>query len=183
MLEFNWVYFQQWDFSLRRANLHLVDFANQNGGFIIVDSTRRGKVSLIPSLIQTSLIWPNQRMPDALSKTVPIWCAVINRAVAKRRSKESTSAVSAEDTWNTNLYCPPNVVSPTEKSQIEAHIDKWADQLLVSLSPRLVDVQSLTVTSLHKGIEPDPPGSRRSSSTVLHPSRDITSAIPSHKEE
>ena len=121
-------------------------------------------------------------MPDALSKTVPIWCAVINRAIAKRRSNESISAVSVEDTWNTNLYCPPNVVSPTEKSQIEAHIDKWADQLLVSLSLRLADVQSLTVASVHKGIEPDAPGSRRSSSTVFHPSCDIAPAIPSHKE-
>lgn len=34
---------------------------------IIVDSTRKGK-----------------RVPDALSKTIPIWCATINNAVRKR---------------------------------------------------------------------------------------------------
>src|SRR5690554_6419149 len=34
---------------------------------IIVDSTRKGK-----------------RVPDALSKTIPIWCATINNAVQKR---------------------------------------------------------------------------------------------------
>ena len=63
----------QWDFSLKRATLHLVDIlqppASSDGersaltGCILVDSTRRGK-----------------RYPDALAKTVPIWCAVLNRA-------------------------------------------------------------------------------------------------------
>ncbi|KAJ9095943.1 hypothetical protein QFC21_005305 [Naganishia friedmannii] len=107
----------QWEFSLRRANLHLIEFANKNGGFIIVDSTRRGK-----------------RMPDALSKTIPIWCAVINRAIAKRRSTHAAnpSPQNQEQEWDSNLYCPPNIVSPTEKSQIEAKIDGWADQLLAS---------------------------------------------------
>jgi tRNA A64-2'-O-ribosylphosphate transferase len=71
-------------------------------------------------------------MPDALSKTLPIWCAVINRAIAKRRSNTSTNPSEDDDPWNSNLYCPPNVVSGTEKSQIEGRIDKWADQLLVS---------------------------------------------------
>lgn len=64
-------------------------------------------------------------MPDALSKTIPIWCAVINRAVAKRRGGQSAQ-------WDTALYVPPNVVSGTEKSQIEARIEGWAEALLVS---------------------------------------------------
>ena len=42
--------------------------AARHGCAMIVDSTRRGK-----------------RFPDALTKTVPIWCAVINRAVAEER--------------------------------------------------------------------------------------------------
>ena len=50
-----------WSFSLRRLNLHLLPIINENGGVIIVDSTRRGKP-----------------MPDALLKTTPIWCAVLN---------------------------------------------------------------------------------------------------------
>lgn len=64
-------------------------------------------------------------MPDALSKTIPIWCAVINRAVAKRRGEQS-------DEWDTELYVPPKVVSGTERSQIEARIDGWAEAVLVS---------------------------------------------------
>lgn len=54
----------QWNFSLRRLNLQVLDTVGQHGGCIIVDSTRRGKI-----------------MPDAFSKTLPIWCAVMNRAL------------------------------------------------------------------------------------------------------
>ncbi|KAG0063666.1 hypothetical protein BGZ89_009723 [Linnemannia elongata] len=55
-----------WDFNLRRYNPHLISTIIKHGGCIIVDSTRKGK-----------------RVPDALSKTIPIWCATINNAVQK----------------------------------------------------------------------------------------------------
>ncbi|KAK5828857.1 tRNA A64-2'-O-ribosylphosphate transferase [Linnemannia elongata] len=55
-----------WDFNLRRYNPHLISTIIRHGGCIIVDSTRKGK-----------------RVPDALSKTIPIWCATINNAVRK----------------------------------------------------------------------------------------------------
>ncbi|KAJ5586058.1 hypothetical protein N7450_005845 [Penicillium hetheringtonii] len=54
----------QWDFSFRRLNMQLLPLAREYGGCVIVDSTRRGKL-----------------MPDALSKTIPIWSAVLNRAL------------------------------------------------------------------------------------------------------
>lgn len=54
----------QWSFSLRRLNLQVLGIVGQSGGCVVVDSTRRGKV-----------------MPDAFAKTVPIWCAVLNRAL------------------------------------------------------------------------------------------------------
>ncbi|KAF9360910.1 hypothetical protein BGX26_007113 [Mortierella sp. AD094] len=56
----------RWDFNLRRYNPHLITAIIENGGCIIVDSTRKGK-----------------RVPDALSKTIPIWCATINNAIRK----------------------------------------------------------------------------------------------------
>lgn len=74
---------------------------------VLVDSTRSGK-----------------RMPDALSKTVPIWCAVINRAIKTIHSKDTK--------WNVALYCPPGVVSGQEHSQIDAQLDTWATSLVVS---------------------------------------------------
>ena len=58
----------QWAFSLRRLNLQLVDIIAEQGGCVIVDSTRRGK-----------------SMSDAFSRTLPIWCAVMNRALFPHR--------------------------------------------------------------------------------------------------
>ena len=103
-----------WSFNLRRANLGLAKHAETKGGFILVDSTRRGK-----------------RMPDALSKTVPIWCAVLNRAVAAKRR------ASVDPTeWDTELYVPSNIVSPSEKFEIEKRLDGWVKALLASLNSR-----------------------------------------------
>lgn len=76
----------QWDFLMRRLNLHLLDTIGGNGGCVIVDSTRRGKL-----------------MPDALSKTVPLWCAVVNCV-----------AYGAGD-----LQTPPRAVGPSEHLQME----------------------------------------------------------------
>lgn len=65
-------------------------------------------------------------MPDALSKTVPIWCAVINRAVRFVNT-------SCPSDWDTALYTPAGVVSPQEHHQIEKHLDDWARSLAASL--------------------------------------------------
>lgn len=94
----------EWGFSLRRLNLQLLDVAVEWGGAVIVDSTRRGK-----------------SMPDALSKTVPIWCCVINRAIL------------ANDVGKHELYTLPQAVSESEHAQIERKIDRFVEQFLVSL--------------------------------------------------
>jgi len=70
------------------------------GRAILVDSTRRGK-----------------RMPDALSKTVPIWCGVINRFVS--------------EAWKETVF-PPEVVSEQEVSSIEALIPSFLNSFKVS---------------------------------------------------
>ncbi|CDO77522.1 hypothetical protein BN946_scf184912.g21 [Trametes cinnabarina] len=94
-------HFGNWTFNLRRPNLHLLPIIIAHGGAILVDSTRAGK-----------------RIPDALSKTVPVWCAVINRAVALLYPER-------ED-WDDELYCPPTSVSEQERVQIKARIEGWA---------------------------------------------------------
>jgi len=96
---------------------------------ILVDSTRAGK-----------------RLPDALSKTVPIWCAVINRAtylrtLVERRAATGTSAPTdeqaeeeeEEDYWNgsADLHTPPGTVSAHEHAQIAARLSSWAAALAV----------------------------------------------------
>ena len=96
----------QWKFSMRRINLQLLEIAEKNHGLargllrfdlanelysaVLVDSTRRGKT-----------------MPDALSKTVPIWCAVMNRFLFPQSNTSH------------RLHTPPNVVSKSEHTQIE----------------------------------------------------------------
>ncbi|KAL3427890.1 tRNA a64-2 -o-ribosylphosphate transferase [Phlyctema vagabunda] len=80
-----------WKFSSRRLNLHLLEIIGKNDGCIIVDSTRRGK-----------------RMPDALSKTIPIWCSVLNHLLFPSNPQFHS------------LYTPPQVVSESEHSQIAA---------------------------------------------------------------
>lgn len=52
-------------------------------------------------------------MPDSFSKTIPIWCAVIN--------------CLAFDT-TANLYTPPNCVSASEHDQIKCRIGQWVDE-------------------------------------------------------
>ncbi|WVQ67329.1 uncharacterized protein L199_005525 [Kwoniella botswanensis] len=126
----------QWDFNLRRSNLSLAKYAEDCGGLILVDSTRRGK-----------------RMPDGLSKTVPIWCCVVNLAIELRRN------IPLDEEWDTELYLPPKVVSPSEKSQIEDRLDEWAETL---------EKSSLPLPILTKPLRP----------FFIHPSTSTPPAIP-----
>ncbi|OJD11891.1 hypothetical protein AJ78_07434 [Emergomyces pasteurianus Ep9510] len=90
----------QWDFSLRRLNLQLLDILRENGGCVIVDSTRRGK-----------------SIPDALSKTLPIWAAVMNRALF------------VDEKSFHNVQFPPNFLGASEESLIEKRIDGFVTSL------------------------------------------------------
>ncbi|PWN31704.1 uncharacterized protein FA14DRAFT_110992, partial [Meira miltonrushii] len=74
---------------------------------IIVDSTRRGK-----------------SMPDALSKTIPIWCAVINEA-ARFTYELPTS-------FKNTFRIADHVISDSERDQIKSRIDGWVEDLLDS---------------------------------------------------
>lgn len=100
------VYFKSTDghtnvhsFSTRRLNLHLLDFVSQNGGCVIVDSTRRGKP-----------------IPDALSKTIPQWCRVINLAVFGDSAPPLTTS--------------PIIVGKSEQFEIEKKVDGWLESFL-----------------------------------------------------
>ncbi|OLP90318.1 tRNA A64-2'-O-ribosylphosphate transferase [Symbiodinium microadriaticum] len=56
----------QWDFSIGRLNLHVAHMAADSGGVVLVDCTGNRR----------------KTFPDALSKTVPIWTAVLQSMVA-----------------------------------------------------------------------------------------------------
>lgn len=91
---------------------------------IIVDSTRRGKSKKGNSLERPNPIRGIYRaeiaigMPDALSKTVPIWCCVLNRALFP------------DDPPCHELFVPPNVVSDSERSQMLARIPEHVESFL-----------------------------------------------------
>ncbi|EPS42614.1 hypothetical protein H072_3421 [Dactylellina haptotyla CBS 200.50] len=91
-------HFGCWSFSSRRLNLGLLKIIGAHGGCIIVDSTRRGK-----------------SIPDALSKTVPIWCAVMNAGLFPERKFE--------------IDLPENAVSGSEKAQINSLFSGFVQQL------------------------------------------------------
>ncbi|GLI74863.1 tRNA A64-2'-O-ribosylphosphate transferase [Penicillium ochrochloron] len=78
----------------------LLPLASEYGGCVIVDSTRRGKL-----------------MPDALSKTIPIWCAVLNRALFPTQTAYHA------------VTLPPNYLGESEESQIANRIDGFVHSL------------------------------------------------------
>nr|AKM76533.1 initiator tRNA phosphoribosyl transferase family protein [Erodium foetidum] len=115
-----------WSFNTSRLNLHVAHLAGQKGGCIIVDSTRKGK-----------------RFPDSMSKTIPIWTCVLNRAIANHRRKRqdhvkpmdeepnTPAAHSHERDWDSSLHLPL-WVSKTEKASIETRLEKWTEELELS---------------------------------------------------
>jgi Rit1 N-terminal domain len=80
---------------------------------------------------------------------VPIWCAVINRAIPLRGGRfvdvevplplsSSDVDVATADTdtdTDLDLHTPPGAVSPHEHAQIAARLDIWAAGLAVSYVP------------------------------------------------
>jgi hypothetical protein len=126
-------HYGNWSFSTRRLNLDLLKTIVKHGGYlvlmteinlraILVDSTRRGK-----------------RMPDALSKTVPIWCAVLNRAR------------SEEDKW-ADVEFPTESVPIQEVSSIKARIPSFVRSLQVSSSQVWLTLGCWSYRSLHSRI-------------------------------
>lgn len=64
-------------------------------------------------------------MPDALAKTVPIWCAVMNRILFKDQPEMH------------QLDTPKALVGPSEYAQIEARLDGFVEdaKVLPSMFP------------------------------------------------
>uniref|UniRef100_A0A7C9AWQ3 Initiator tRNA phosphoribosyl transferase family protein n=1 Tax=Opuntia streptacantha TaxID=393608 RepID=A0A7C9AWQ3_OPUST len=117
-----------WSFNTSRLNLHVALLAGQKGGCVIVDSTRKGK-----------------RFPDSMSKTIPIWTCVLNRAIQQYRSMaHENGSVQCKDEnlshlnngtvevpfvdWDCSLHLPL-WVSKTEKASIEDRLGEFTSHL------------------------------------------------------
>ena len=103
----------RWAFSLSRVNAHVAFLAAEHGGVLIVDSTK--------SVVK--------RFPDALSKTIPVWCAVINGAAA----------------LDATLHLPP-WIPDHERAMIAPLIAGWADGL-ARRQPALVSALSRALSA------------------------------------
>jgi tRNA A64-2'-O-ribosylphosphate transferase len=110
-------HYGKWAFSLRRLNLHLAAAAVDGSGAAVVDATRSGKL-----------------YPDSLSKTVPIWCCVVSRALALLSGAQPPP-----------LLLPP-WVPLSERSAIEGGgsscggINEWTQQLLLTSRATLLQL-------------------------------------------
>ncbi|CAO1629569.1 unnamed protein product [Sympodiomycopsis kandeliae] len=125
----------QWSFSLKRPNLDVARLIMERGSVIVTDSTRRGK-----------------SMPDALSKTIPIWCAVLTEASRRlygtplQKTPVHIEAPFRESTYRgDNLWTPAHQIPLSEHYQMQERIAQWVDCLCDS---------DLTVPKLDKPLVP-----------------------------
>ncbi|KAI7351525.1 initiator tRNA phosphoribosyl transferase [Hortaea werneckii] len=139
----------EWSFSLRRLNLQILDLVGEGGGCIIVDSTRRGK-----------------SMPDALSKTIPIWICVLNRLLFPSSPSHSSSATASEAH---TLHTPETLISPSEHSQILARIPSF----VTALQTLNLDIPALREKLKGKPLRP----------FFVTPSSDLVSVAEEVREE
>lgn len=100
-------HYGKWALSLTRLNLHLVADSLQATGFVLVDATQHGK-----------------RFPDALSKTVPLWCRVLNAAAVAA----GDPGVRAENVPAGAAAFPP-WIAPSEVAAMEDLVPLFATRL------------------------------------------------------
>ena len=105
-------HYGQWDFNVRRMNLHLLDLiasraCGEGGGCILVDVTKKGK-----------------RFPDSFSKTVPIWCAVLNLILSADRFEEGV--------------CLPLHIAGNESKQIQERLPFLVDKARSVMNDQMI---------------------------------------------
>lgn len=104
--------------SLKRLNLSLIEILHEHGGCVLVDSSVR------------------KILPDSFSRTIPIWCSVMNRIALKYRTELGLRC--EEEEWDTRLRTPSSIVSPEEYIEISNLIDSRVE--LLYRSKAIVDI-------------------------------------------
>eukprot|EP01084_Bolivina_argentea_P122684 217403_1 len=110
-------HFQKWNFNLRRFNPNTLKLIIKTKGIIIVDSTRKGKV-----------------YPDALQRTIPIWCHVLNNIFYILSKQNNVNNLNNLNEINTNISLKmPSWITDSETEQIETLTNKqWIKKVLSS---------------------------------------------------
>ena len=109
-----------YSFSLKRLNLPLIELLNQVNSCFLIDSSVR------------------KTLPDSFSRTIPIWCCVMNRIVQRYRAdlqifpNNNQNGNGDETEWDTSLYTPASIVSKEEYEEISSLIDSRVELLYSS---------------------------------------------------
>ena len=143
-------HYGNWGFSCTRLNLHTARLAAERGGCIIVDATRRGKSFPVSGLSPLLFLSRAESMrivechslhavQDAFSKTVPIWCTVLNRAISNVRQQLQQKGCASSGgkpeafldlcDWDCDLHLPAWVPA-NEANHISMRLDSWCQELL-----------------------------------------------------
>ncbi|PNY27737.1 Uncharacterized protein TCAP_02326 [Tolypocladium capitatum] len=106
-----------WKFSTRRLNLHLVDMIERDDGLRVREMREvSADEALAASSSSTRPAAENASMPDALSTTIPVWCAVLNQVLLPSHPLSPT------------LFLPPHLL-PSTHAQIAALIPSFVAAL------------------------------------------------------
>jgi len=120
-----------YNISLKRLNIQLLELLHKFNGCFLIDSSVR------------------KLLPDSFSRTIPIWCCVINRIVLRYRTELGNSCKGDDNQWDTKLYSPSSIISSEEHTQISNLIDSRVDILYQSKAivdpQRLVDIMTKPV--------------------------------------
>lgn len=106
-------------FSLKRLNLPLIELLHRVNSCFLVDSSVR------------------KILPDSFSRTIPVWCCVMNRIVQKYRTEmrmmaDNNPCAVDDEEWDTSLYTPESIVSQTEYLEILSLIESRVEILYAS---------------------------------------------------
>jgi tRNA A64-2'-O-ribosylphosphate transferase len=102
-----------WNFSQKRLNLSFLEESCRIGGCLLVDASK------------------TKLMPDSFSRTIPIWCAVLNHLVAtacpsdsKECKGKSGKDLKSNDAtrWRGAFFTPESCVSREEHQHIQTNV-------------------------------------------------------------
>ncbi|KAF9921764.1 hypothetical protein BGZ65_010081, partial [Modicella reniformis] len=103
----------------------------KHGGCIVVDSTRKGK-----------------RIPDALSKTIPIWCTTINTAVRNCALQRQAAQTESGGVSNVSVLSSTSLSTSAKVSMDSCENEPQALLLVPSLDIKRWDTRYHSLPSL-----------------------------------
>ena len=118
------------NFSLKRLNLHIITTLHKSSACLILDASK------------------TKPLPDSLSRTIPIWCAVLNRIAVRYRRDLGLPDIT---NWDVDLHTPETLISQEEHDTLSQRIE---DHCHVLYHSRAIVDPLWFVTTLQKPLRP-----------------------------